>query len=275
MNRKSLYTLLAVAFIYQNSFAQKNLSEEVNVVRQYKPILAEAIKINSNPEIKIEETGKENPSYNFLSHRIDSTLKINAITTEQMKNESIAKLYKTYIRVGGGNYRTSYFEAWANNLRSKEWILGAHYRHQAQVGSIENMAYSDNTIDVYAKRLYAKQSVGISLLYDRDVNHFYGYDHSLTKFKAKDVRQNFNLFGLQTELKSNAQVFNSISYVGNLEFYAANDRFDAKENRFGLSGMAKYKEYQAKIGIDVANFSDSLSRKPCAKAAWASSLIPG
>src|SRR5574343_1537488 len=103
MNRKSLYTLLAVAFIYQNSFAQKNLSEELNVVRQYKPILAEAIKINSNPEIKIEETGKENPSYNFLSHRIDSNLKINAIPTEKMKNESIAKLYKTYIRVGGGN----------------------------------------------------------------------------------------------------------------------------------------------------------------------------
>lgn len=261
MNKRTLYTLLAVAFIYQNSFAQKNLSEEVNVVRQYKPILAEAIKINSNPEIKIEETGKENPSYNFLSHRIDSNLKINAIPTEKMKNESIAKLYKTYIRVGGGNYRTSYFEAWANNLRSKEWILGAHYRHQAQVGSIENMAYSDNTIDLYAKRLYAKQSVGISVLYDRDVNHFYGYDHSSTKFKAKDVRQNFNLFGLQTELKSNAQDFNSLSYIGNLEFYAAKDRFDAKENRFGISGMAKYKEYQAKVGIDIGNFSDSLTSK--------------
>ena len=139
MNRKNIITLLAAAILSTNAFAQKNLSEEVNVVRQYKPILAEAIKINSNPEIKIEETGKETPSYNFLSHRIDSNLKINAFQTERMKNESISKLYKTYIRVGGGNYRTSYLEAWANNLRSKEWILGAHYRHQAQVGAIENM----------------------------------------------------------------------------------------------------------------------------------------
>lgn len=261
MNKNYLYTLLAVALIQTNSFAQKNLSEEVNVVRQYKPILAEAIKINASPEIKIEETGKEIPSYNFLSHRIDSSLKVNAIQTEKMKNESIAKLYKTYIRVGGGNYRTSYLEAWANNLRSKEWILGAHFRHQAQVGSIENMAYSDNTIDMYAKRLYAKQSLGISMLYDRDVNHFYGYDHSLTKFKAKDVRQNFNLFGLQTELKSNAQDFNSIAYKGNFEFYTASDKFSAKENRFGVSGMAKYKEYQVKMGIDVGTFSDSLTSK--------------
>jgi hypothetical protein len=261
MNRKNIYILLAVALINTSSYAQKNLSEEVNVVRQYKPILAEAIKINSNPEVKIEETGKEIPNYNFLSHRIDSTLKISAIQIERMKNESIAKLYKTYIRVGGGNYRTSYLEAWANNLRSKEWILGAHYRHQAQVGSIDNMAYSDNTIDAYAKRIYSKQSLGLSILYDRDVNHFYGYDHSMTSFKAKNVRQNFNLFGFQTELKSNAQDFNSLSYKSNFDFYTVKDKFNASENRFGLSGMLKYKEYQGKIGLDVSSFEDSLTNK--------------
>lgn len=261
MNRKNIITLLAVAILSTNAFAQKNLSEEVNVVRQYKPILAEAIKISSNPEIKIEETGKETPSYNFLSHRIDSNLKINAFQTEKMKNESISKLYKTYIRVGGGNYRTSYLEAWANNLRSKEWILGAHYRHQAQVGSIENMAYSDNTLEAYAKRLYSKQSLGISMIFDRDVNHFYGYDHSAFKYKAKDVRQQYNLFGLQTELKSNAQDFNSLSYIGNFDVYAVKDKFNVSENRFGLSGMAKYKEYQTKIGFDVSSSEDSLTNK--------------
>lgn len=260
MNR-SLFTLLAVALIHANSYAQKNLSEEVNVVRQYKPILAEAIKINANPEIKIEETGKENPTYSFLSHRIDSSLKINAIQVEKMKNESIAKLYKTYIRVGGGNYRTSYAEAWVNNLRSKEWIVGAHYRHHAQVGSVENMAYSDNTIDAYAKRIYAKQSLGISMLYDRDVNHFYGYDHSLFTYKAKDVRQQYNLFGIQTELKSNNTSFNNLSYIGNFDFYTLKDRFDATENRFGLNTALKYKEYQTKLGIDIATFEDSLSSK--------------
>lgn len=261
MNKRNLYTLLAVVLLNGSSYAQKNLSEEVNVVRQYKPILAEAIKINSNPEIKIEETGKENPNYNFLSHRIDSTLKISAIQIEKMKNESIAKLYKTYIRVGGGNYRTSYLEVWGNNLRSKEWILGAHYRHQAQVGSIENMAYSDNTIDAYAKRLYAKQSLGLNILYDRDVNHFYGYDHSLASFKAKDVRQHYNLFGFQTELKSNAQDFNSLSYIGNFDFYTVKNKFDITENRFGITGMLKYKEYQTKIGVDVTSFEDSLISK--------------
>ena len=261
MKRNSIATLLAVALINSYGYAQKNLSEEVNVVRQYKPILAEAIKINSNPEIKIEEKGKENPSYSFLSHRIDSTLKINAAQVEKMKNESISKLYKTYIRVGGGNAKTSYLEAWANNLRSKEWVLGAHIKHLAQSGSIENMAYSDNIINLYAKRIYAKQSVGLNLLYNRDVNHFYGYEHSLNKYDAKDVKQNYNVLGFQSELTSNTKLFNNLSYTGNLEFYTLKDKFKVSENRFGISAMSKYQEYQTKIGVDIANSTDSLSTK--------------
>jgi hypothetical protein len=261
MNRKYITLLLALGFLSSNSIAQRNLSEEVNVVRQYKPILAEAIKLSANPEIKVEEQGKESPTYNFLSHRIDSTVKINAALVEKMKNESISKLYSNYIRLGAGNYRTTYLEAWANNLRSKEWVLGAHYRHQAQVGNVKNMAYSDNTIDAYAKRMYAKQSLGLRLLYDRDVNHFYGYNHDSLSYNAKTVRQHYNLFGLQTELKSNAQAFNALNYVGNFDFYTLSDRFNAKENRFAISGTAKYKEFKTTLGIDIASFDDSLSSK--------------
>lgn len=261
MSRKYIILILAIGFLSSRVNAQRNLSEEVNVVRQYKPILAEAIKLTANPEIKVDEQGKEIPTYHFLSHRIDSNLKINAAIVEKMKNESITKLYNNYIRLGAGNYRTTYLEAWTNNLRSKDWVLGAHYRHQAQVGSVKNMAYSDNTIDAYAKRIYAKQSISLGILFDRDVNHFYGYNHDSLNFNAKTVRQNYTLFGLNTELKSNAQAFNTLSYLGNFDFYTVSDRFNAKENRFALSGVAKYKEFKTAIGIDVASLEDSLNSK--------------
>ncbi len=261
MNRKYIYILMAACFINIDSYAQKNLSEEVNVVRQYKPILAEALKINTNPEIKVEDQGKENPSYTFSKHRVDSTLKINAVQVEKMKNESISKLYNYYVRMGGGNYRTSYLEAWANNLRSKEWVLGAHYRHQAQVGSIKNMAYSDNTIDAYAKRIYAKQSMSLAMIYDRDVNHFYGYDHSLFNYEASKVRQNYQLFGIQSNVNSNSQAYNNFAYQGNFDFYTVKDRYNANENRFALGTDLMYKEFKANLGVDIATYEDSLTAK--------------
>ncbi len=258
---KYIYILVAACLLNINSYAQKNLSEEVNVVRQYKPILAEAIKINTNPEIKVEDQGKENPNYTFNKYRIDSNLKINAVQVEKMKNESISKLYNYYFRMGGGNNKTSYIEAWANNLRSKEWVLGAHYRHQAQVGSIKNMAYSDNTIDAYAKRIYEKQSIGIAMIYDRDVNHFYGYDHSLFNYEASKVRQNYQLFGIQSNVNSNSLAYNNFAYQGNFDFYTVKDRFNTSENRFALGADFKYKEFKSNIGIDIATYEDSLSAK--------------
>ena len=119
MKVRNIMHSLSILLLSSSAFAQKNLSEQVNVVRAYKPILAEAVKINSNAEIKFEQEGKTTPEYHFLSHRIDSNLKLNAVAVEKMKNESIAKFYRYYIRMAGGNYRSSYLEAWANNLRSK------------------------------------------------------------------------------------------------------------------------------------------------------------
>lgn len=261
MKRNYIYILMAACLMNMNSYAQKNLSEEVNVVRQYKPILAEALKINTNPEIKVEDLGKENPQYTFSKHRIDSNIKINAVQVEKMKNESISKLYNYYVRMGGGNYKTTYLEAWANNLRSKEWVLGAHYRHQAQVGSIKNMAYSDNTLDAYAKRMYAKQSLSLAMIYDRDVNHFYGYDHSLFSYDAAKVRQAYQLFGIQTELSSNNKAYQNFAYQGNFDFYTVKDRYKASENRFALGTDLKYKEFKANVGVDIANYEDSINVK--------------
>ena len=43
-----------LATLSHSAFAQKNVSEQVNVVRSYKPILAEALRINTNPEIKTD-----------------------------------------------------------------------------------------------------------------------------------------------------------------------------------------------------------------------------
>lgn len=246
-----------------NTFAQKNLSEQVNVVRPYKPILAEAVKINTNPEIKFEQTGKNNPEYYFLSHRIDSNIKLNPITAEKMKNESIAKLYPYYIRLGGGNYKTSYFEAWANNMRSREWVLSAHYLHRASAASSSSNDHrdlSDNVLNAYAKRIYAKQTVSLSMMYDRTVNHFWGYSYKDIKVDADKIRQRYQLFGLQSEVLSNENENTKLKYNGRFDFYTLKDNYSSSENRFAFNTSANYKEFESKISLDLAKYADTLDQ---------------
>lgn len=264
MRARFIIHSLSILLLGSSAFAQKNLSEQVNVVRAYKPILAEAVKINSNPEIKFEQEGKTNPDYHFLSHRIDSNLKLNAIAVEKMKNESIAKLYRYYIRMAGGNYRSSYLEAWANNLRSKEWVMSAHYRHRASASSnknYDNMAFSENTLNANAKRIYNKQTVSLALLYDRDVNHYYGYDHSKFELEPRSIRQQYDLFGLQSEVISNHNNTNELKYNGRFDFYTLKDFFNASENRFSLNASGVYKEFESKILFDFAKYADTLDQQ--------------
>ena len=265
-NMKVRYIIysLSILLVGSTAFAQKNLSEQVNVVRAYKPILAEAVIINSNPEIKFEQEGKTNPDYHFLSHRIDSNLKLNALAVEKMKNESIAKLYRYYIRMAGGNYRSSYFEAWANNLRSKEWVMSTHYRHRASASSLknyDNMAFSENTINANAKRIYNKQTVSLALLYDRDVNHYYGYDHSKFELEPRSIRQQYDLFGLQSEVVSNHNNNEQLKYNGRFDIYTLKDFFKASENRFSLNATGNYKEFESKILFDFAKYADTLDQQ--------------
>lgn len=263
MKKKFIISCLSIFVLVSNTFAQKNLSEQVNVVRPYKPILAEAVKINTNPEIKFEQSGKTNPEYYFLSHRIDSNMKFNPVTVDKMKNESIAKLYPYYVRVGGGNYKNTYLEAWANNMRSKEWVLSAHYLHRAFGGTTDKNIHrisSENTINTYAKRIYEKQTVNLSMMYDRDVNHFFGYDYSEIKVDRKKVKQIYNLFGLQSEVLSNNNSKDVLKYNGRFDFYTLKDDYSASENRFSINGTAAYKEFESKILFDLAKYKDTLDQ---------------
>jgi hypothetical protein len=259
MKQLGAVIFMVTAISYQ-TFAQKNLSEQVNVIRPYKPILAEAVKITSNPEIKFEDQGKNSPEYNFLSYRVDSTLPLKSIASEKMKNESISKLYKSYIRVAGGNYRTSYAEAWLNNLRSKDWSLGAHVYHRAQVGQVDNMDYSANRMDVFGKKMMGNQDLSLSAHFDRDVRHYYGYDQDLFNFSERDVRQRYQFFGFKSSLQSkDINESKGLKYLANFDFYGAANENDARENRFNISSDLRYDQFGLGVGLDLARFTDSLS----------------
>ena len=116
--------LVAISLLGHSAFAQKNVSEQVNVVRSYKPILAEALRINTNPEIKTDLVQIAPLTYQTLIFGLDSLTKTSAIEAEKMKSESITKIYPVYLRMAGGNYASSLVDLYWNNLRSKDIQTG-------------------------------------------------------------------------------------------------------------------------------------------------------
>jgi hypothetical protein len=245
------------------ALAQKNLSEEVNVVRPYKPILAEASKISTNPEIKVEPNRDISLEYDIRAKKVDSTLKLTVLSAEKMRNETISKLYKTYVKVGGGNYGTSFGEVYFSNTRSKESQIGLHLKHHASIGSIENADFSENQAEIFGKRIFRSATLGAKFSYDRDVNHFYGYDHEVFDFKKKDVRQVFNYLELQTNLKSNITGYSSkLFYDIGIKAYTASDEFDAAENSLSLNATLTKRidvlPFRLHAGAELSTYNTAL-----------------
>lgn len=235
----SIYSLSSLLILCGGTaLAQKNLSEQIDVVRPYKPVLAEALKISYNPEIKVEPNRTGEFEYQVDPKKVDSISKLSVIGAEKMKSEGIAKLYPSYVKLGGGNYATTYAEAFITNTRSQEYLIGTHLKHQASVGSIKNADYSENQVEIFGRRIYKKHALYASFNYDRDVAHFYGYNHDLFSYKRTEVRQHFNYIDMQAGIESHqAQESNALNYRLGVKAYTASDRFKANENSLSLNGL--------------------------------------
>lgn len=261
INHKRFYLLVSfLVAITHISYAQRNLSEQVNVVRPYKPILAEASKIGTNPEVNTEKDILQPLEYRINPKKVDSLIKTNIVNPEKVKNESIPKLYKTYLKLGGGNYATSLAELYFSNTRSKEYQTSIYLKHNASVGAIKNMDFSENQAKIFGKRIYKQNTLAANVFYDRDVIHFYGYDHDFYNYSRRQIRQQFDYLEFETSLTKNIQSdSDKVHYEGKINFHIVADAFNATENYISMAGTGHYDWFYLETSLDVSRFADSIS----------------
>jgi hypothetical protein len=245
--------LVAISLLGHSAFAQKNVSEQVNVVRSYKPILAEALRINTNPEIKTDMVQIAPLTYQTLIFGLDSLTKTSPIAAEKMKSESITKIYPVYLRMAGGNYASSLVDLYWNNLRSKDIQTGFAYNHRAASNSdVANMQNSANDLSTWLKKMNTSNTLTAALNYNRAVNHFYGYDHKKFDYNKDTTRQQYEVISLQTSLVSNIQNTAKLKYDVFFNAYSLNDAYTVKENRMIMGGNFSYDVYDFKVGLDAS-----------------------
>src|SRR4051794_30725331 len=92
------------------SFAQTakgNLGDkEYIIVKDYKPVLGESSKISDSPK---GDTTSANPpvmKYNIRSQKAVADYETPTIKAVKIKDEQLAKLYRSYVKLGIGNYTT-------------------------------------------------------------------------------------------------------------------------------------------------------------------------
>lgn len=233
----------------------KNLgNEDINVYKEYTPVLNDAFKINITP---VGDTSIFNPptlTYAIEPKPMNSNYNLSPIKPVKIKDDNIKKLYKGFIKAGYGLENLPMVDLYFNSLRSKEFNAGVRFNHLSSTGGITdygNPSNSHDALNATGIRYFDKLSINADLGFKRDLVHYYGYKAPdlFSKAETKHILQDVNAaFGIQTKKKND----DAIAFNGGAAFYTFSDNYKSSENNITIKAGAEKTVNKGNATLDVS-----------------------
>jgi len=268
------FLLFFIAGFAGTSVAQQEsnkLNQEVEVVKAYKPSVANAEKINLLPEINDTTKFRPDMNYKINSHPVGSGFKSSAVKSyNQFQREITAHGYGK-ISGGFGNYLTPFLDVYVSNPNTSNGTLGIELNHLSSQGAVDLKGGSQNDAPFsYNKAVlfgsYVANGVTISseLLYRRDMNRFYGYptaipdnitENAFAKYFNQDQLNQLGYFDLA--VKSNATASSSLKFNTGINLGYFNTSTNQVEKAIRVKGDFDYNfgTFSGKLKAGFENFS--------------------
>ncbi len=241
-----------------------SLTEEIVVTTAYKPVLADAVKIRRNPELEDKFPFKAPLSYDPLDKRLEKNEEIKQLNAMKMPAEKDSLLQNNYVKLGLGNLKTTYGEAYINNGRDEALQAGGYIKHFAQEGTLYKQNQSKDAIGIFGKSITDQNALSGRIDYNYNTNYFYGYNTANpAPVGFNPGKQHFSIISAEGELAKNYKdVENDFTYAVKIKGYAYSDAYQAKENNVVLSGFLNQtvKQFYAGVSgsLDLSTQNDSL-----------------
>jgi len=234
MNKKILIIFAFTHFLFPHLLhAQDSLKTNVfNVEKTLKPILSEAIKIQSNPNPEVPEI--KSPTFDYTKipdGRHNASPTIYAIRPLSMGTSLLPKLKNNYTILGYGNLNSPLFETYLSTGRSKELQAGIFLKHFSS--NPNNNAFSNNTIDAFVKKFSTNGVLESDVKYFRNNIYLYGLPDNVSQTASPD-RQLFQTFALKGSYSNIVKDSNELAYKIGLSNNYFFDNNNIGENTFKL-----------------------------------------
>jgi hypothetical protein len=247
----------------QSDVSQGGLSEEIVVTTAYKPVLANAVKIRRNPEMEDKFPFKAPLSYTTLDKRLEKNEDIKQLNAMKIPVEKDSALMNNYVKLGVGNLKTTYGEAYINNGRDEALQAGGYIKHFANAGTLYKQNQSKDGIGIFGKSITDQNALSGRIDYNYNTNYFYGYNPDKLLLNFNPGKQHFSIISAEGEIAKNYKdVENDFTYALKLKGYAYSDAYKAKETNVILSGFLNQtiKQFYAGVAgsLDLTTQNDSL-----------------
>jgi hypothetical protein len=259
-SHKKIYTTLL--FLIAGTFAvnaqdvkppEKTITEEVEVIRPYKPVLAEAVKLRRSPDLNNVATYKAKFNYVLTDRKLDLNADIQKLQAQQLADERTAVLINNYIKGGFGSLGTLLAEAYVGTGKDQALQAGAFFKHFSQQGKLNKQNENTQQLSAFGRSIGDKTTLNGRLNYERHGLFFYGIDDAKPTLNPNPAQQVLNFFEIEGEaINKYTADENALSYAAKVNAYMFSDKFDAKENVITLTGYLNKRISKFNLGLAAA-----------------------
>ena len=230
--------------------------DSIDVVRDYRPILADAVKIRQSPDMSNKRQYQPELTYSIIDKKLDINTGTKRLTIQEMPFSRTQTLTNNYAKIGAGNLGTLLGEVY---LSSDYWVdtrLGGFVKHLNQQGTLEEQKFSSQQLGVFGRTVLGPITLDGELGFNRYGTRFYGAVGDLdgTSLNASPAKQAFNDIYFTGELTSNYDegASDAFSYSLKADAYSYSNAFDTKENSFALAGYVNKQINVFNVGANIS-----------------------
>ncbi len=165
---------------------QQDLEREVTLYNPYKPSLSLVQKRSYLPDMTDTAGIKPDFTYQIKIKPYYPEYTISQIRAASLLPDPLPKLYKSYVKLGIGNYITPFGELSITNERSKKGAVGFYARHFSTNGNVKLdndekvfAGYMDNDASIFGKKFFRHSMLEGSLDFTQKTRYAYGYEPDL------------------------------------------------------------------------------------------------
>ncbi len=232
---------------------EKNISEEIEIIRPYKPILAEAVKLRRSPDLENVRTYKAKYNYLLLDKKLELNTDIKKLQAQQLADAKIEEPTNNYVKGGVGSLTTFLGEAYVAMGKDPALQAGAFFRHFSQQGSLNKQNESSQQLSAFGRSIGEKTTLSGRANYQRHGVYFYGIDDNKPTLNPDPQKQAFSFLELEGEaINKFTPDENALSYAAKVNAYFWNDKFSAKEKQLTLTGYLNKRIKGFNLGLAAA-----------------------
>ena len=247
MGLKPFYILAASLAVTQGVAAQQRAADTVlkgstiEVIQSYKPQVRKAPKPEWLPQLPPADTTRPVLTYEVPQQILYYSYTSGALRPLALGRDSMVMPFQNYVKAGGGNLSTLYFDAGIGSLKGKNYETGIHLHHISQKGSLANQQSALSGVEADGVLHKDNRDWHAFAQAERNQYYFYGIEPITVIGPTQDLKQAFTLVKIGGDMFDRSQTgigkWQYHPYVSG-SLYSA--RFNNRETEFDVNAPISY-----------------------------------